>query len=70
MSSEDEARPDVQAAGAPLLLLTDDEHPIHSMMAAMLSLEDDLTLVASLNERMATLARTPEAEHGERAHSG
>ncbi|MBT3150027.1 hypothetical protein HTV45_03790 [Streptomyces sp. CHD11] len=70
MSSEDEDRPDTQAAGAPPLPLTDDEHPIRNTMAAMPSLEDDLTLVASLNERMAALAGTPEPELGERAPSG
>lgn len=70
MSGEDEARPDTQAAGAPPLPLTDDAHPVCSTMAAMPSLEDDLTLVAGLNERMAALAGTPEAELGERARSG
>lgn len=70
MSSEDEAWPDTQAAGALLLPLTDDAHSIRSTMAAMPSLEDDLTLVASLNERMAPLAGTPEEELGERARSG
>ncbi|MBT3166985.1 hypothetical protein HTV80_28380 [Streptomyces sp. Vc74B-19] len=35
----------------------------------MFSLEDDLTVVAGLNERLATLDGTPEAEPGERVRS-
>lgn len=64
-----EARQDTQAGSAPPSAPADDEHPVRGTMAAMFSLGDDLTVVAGLNERLATLDGTPEAEPGERVRS-
>ncbi|MER7805452.1 hypothetical protein ABTX71_34730 [Streptomyces parvulus] len=69
MSGAEEARLGAQES-APPLPLTDDEYSVGRMMAAMLSLEDDLTLVASLNRRLATEAAVSEAELGKPGCSG
>ncbi|MFE6914000.1 hypothetical protein [Streptomyces rubiginosohelvolus] len=63
MSGEDGFEPDTQP-------LTDDGQSVLSAMAAMLSMRDDMALVAGLNERLARMERSPEAELGERDASG
>ncbi|WP_075262770.1 hypothetical protein [Streptomyces sp. Tue 6075] len=63
MSDEGVAEPDTQP-------LTDDCHSVLSTMAAMLSLEDDMKVVSCLNERLAPMEGSPEAELGEGDDSG
>ncbi|GAA4134185.1 hypothetical protein GCM10022285_26570 [Streptomyces tunisiensis] len=60
-----EARQDTRAGSAPPSAPADDERPVRSTMAAIFSLEDDLTVVAGLNERLATLNGAPDADPGE-----
>ncbi len=64
-----EARQDTRAGSAPPSAPADDEQPVRSTMAAMFSLEDDLTVVAGLNERLATLNGAPDADPGEQVRS-
>ncbi|MGW4627642.1 hypothetical protein [Streptomyces rubiginosohelvolus] len=63
MSGEDGFDPDAQP-------LTDDGQSALAAMVAMLSMRDDMALVASLNERLALIERSPEVEVGERDASG
>ncbi|MFI7329689.1 hypothetical protein ACIBQ3_34265 [Streptomyces rubiginosohelvolus] len=63
MSGEDGFDPDAQP-------LTDDGQSVLAAMVAMLSMRDDMALVAGLNERLALIERSPEGEVGERDASG
>ncbi|MGM7442911.1 hypothetical protein [Streptomyces tunisiensis] len=63
-----EARQNTRAGSAPPSTPADDEQPVRNTMAAMFSLEDDLT-VAGLNERLATLNGAPDADPGEQVRS-
>ncbi|MFJ9319478.1 hypothetical protein [Streptomyces globisporus] len=63
MSGENGFDPDAQP-------LTDDGQSVLSAMVAMLSMRDDMALVAGLNERLAIMEGSPEAEPGERDSSG
>ncbi|PSK68410.1 hypothetical protein C6W96_34540 [Streptomyces sp. CS149] len=63
MSDEGVAEPDTQP-------LTDDWHSVLSTMVAMLSVEDDMKVVSCLNERLAPMEGSPEAEFGEGDDSG
>ncbi len=64
-----EARQNTRAGSAPPSAPADDEQPVRNTMAAMFSLEDDLTVVAGLNERLATLNGAPDADPGEQVRS-
>ncbi|MBJ6642443.1 hypothetical protein ACWDLL_21770 [Streptomyces griseoincarnatus] len=64
-----EARQDTRAGSAPPSAPADDEQPVRSTMAVMFSLEDDLTVVAGLNERLATLNGALDADPGEQVRS-
>lgn len=68
MSDEGRTEPDARSADAKPL--TDDGHAVLCAMVAMLSLEDDMTVVSSLNERLAPVGGAPDAERGERDASG
>ncbi|MGW3582997.1 hypothetical protein ACWDM8_16930 [Streptomyces rubiginosohelvolus] len=59
MSDEHEFEPEAQP-------LTDDGQCVLSAMVAMLSMRDDMTVVAGLNERLALMECSPEVEPGER----
>ncbi|MFF8986762.1 hypothetical protein ACF08E_25735 [Streptomyces globisporus] len=59
MSGDDGFEPDAQP-------LTDDGQSVLSAMVAMLSMRDDMALVAALNERLALMEGSPEVEPGER----
>ncbi|WP_258047425.1 hypothetical protein [Streptomyces sp. SM13] len=50
--------------------LTDDGHSVLFTMAAMLSLEDDMTVVSSLNGRLTPMEGSRDAELGEPDASG
>ncbi|MFB8139286.1 hypothetical protein [Streptomyces parvus] len=60
---EDVAEPEAEP-------FTDDWHSVLSTMVAMLSLEDDMKVVSCLNERLAPMEGSPEAELGEGDDSG
>ncbi|MFJ3576081.1 hypothetical protein [Streptomyces rubiginosohelvolus] len=62
MSDEDGFEPDAQP-------LTGGGQPVLSAMVAMLSMRDDMALVAGLNERLSLIERS-EVELGERDASG
>ncbi|MGW4179063.1 hypothetical protein [Streptomyces rubiginosohelvolus] len=59
MSDEDGFGPDAQP-------LTGGGQSVLSAMVAMLSMRDDMALVAGLNERLALMEGSPEVEPGER----
>ncbi|MET8730549.1 hypothetical protein ABZV81_25695 [Streptomyces parvus] len=59
MSDEDGFGPDAQP-------LTHGAQSVLSAMVAMLSMRDDMPLVAGLNERLALMEGSPEVEPGER----
>ncbi|MBK6042106.1 hypothetical protein [Streptomyces sp. MBT55] len=63
MSGEDGFEPDPQ----PFI---DDGQSVLSAMVDMLSMRDDMALVAGLNERLALMEGSPEVEPGERDASG
>ncbi|WP_097946599.1 hypothetical protein [Streptomyces sp. ms115] len=63
MSDEDGFEPDAQP-------LTGGGQSVLSAMVAMLSMRDDMALVAGLNERLSLIERSPEVELGERDASG
>ncbi|MFB8023020.1 hypothetical protein ACFC36_31090 [Streptomyces rubiginosohelvolus] len=63
MSDEDGFEPDAQT-------LTGGGQSVLSAMVAMLSMRDDMALVAGLNERLSLVERSPEVELGERDASG
>ncbi|MFJ7086112.1 hypothetical protein ACIQU8_23130 [Streptomyces griseus] len=66
----DEGGTDPDARSTDTQPLTDDGHSLLCTMVAMLSLEDDMTVVSSLNERLALVEVSPDAELGERDASG
>ncbi|MGW6580665.1 hypothetical protein ACWF76_14995 [Streptomyces globisporus] len=68
MSDEGGTEPDARSADSQPL--TDDAHSVLFTMVAMLSLEDDMTVIAGLNERLAPRENSPDAELGERDASG
>ncbi|MFI5481670.1 hypothetical protein ACIBAB_21390 [Streptomyces rubiginosohelvolus] len=63
MSDEDGFEPDAQP-------LTGGGQPVLYAMVAMLSMRDDIALVAGLSERLSLIERSPEVELGERDASG
>ncbi|MEU3054775.1 hypothetical protein [Streptomyces griseus] len=68
MSDEGGTEPDARSADTQSL--TDDGHSVLFTMAALLSLEDDMTVVSSLNERLTSMAGSRDAELGEPDASG
>ncbi|BFP50211.1 hypothetical protein SCMC78_00180 [Streptomyces sp. CMC78] len=66
----DEGGTDPGARSTDTQPLTDDGHSVLCTMVAMLSLKDDMTVVSSLNERLAPVEASPDAELGERYASG
>ncbi len=61
----DEGRTEPDARPADTRPLTDDGHSVLFTMAAMLSLEDDMRVVSSLNERLTPMEGSRDAELGE-----
>ncbi|NEB37764.1 hypothetical protein [Streptomyces sp. SID14515] len=68
MSDEGVTEPEERAADTQPLAV--DGYSVLFPMVAMLSLEDDMTVVSSLNERLALMEGSPETELGERDGSG
>ncbi|MFF7006385.1 hypothetical protein ACFY9Y_08375 [Streptomyces fimicarius] len=68
MSDEGGTDPDTRSTDTQPL--TDDGRSVLCTMVAMLSLKDDMTVVSSLNERLAPVEASPDAELGERDVSG
>ncbi|WP_175465721.1 MULTISPECIES: hypothetical protein [unclassified Streptomyces] len=66
----DEGGTDPDARSTDTQPLTHDGHSVLRTMVAMLSLKDDMTVVSSLNERLALVEVFPDAEFGEREASG
>lgn len=69
-SGAGETEPDAQAVDARPSPLSDHGRAARFTMVAMLSLEDDITVVSSLNEHLAPVGRLPAAELGHRDASG